>query len=171
MTNSTLPFGIKMYEGWTLPAQPKIDETALNKKQIIDTLDPLVYRNFNRGDRVKIYFKDEWYSGTVVAKYKSGFMYPKKTIEWSKKVFGFGEKSYCVNSAPQILVKTDLRVENSEGYFNGFGLTGFVDLHQLIAFEDEPVDPNPLKTGYEIYRKRPFVRKRTYKDDPDWLPF
>ena len=31
--------------------------------------DYKAYRNFNIGDRVKVFFKDEWHLGTIVDKY------------------------------------------------------------------------------------------------------
>ncbi|MBT4376913.1 hypothetical protein HOD29_06070 [archaeon] len=102
-----------------------------------------VSRNFNVGDRVKSYFKKEWFAGEVVDKYKKDF-----------------------SEAPYILVKTDKRIDDEQDSFlEGFGLEGKVDNLRTI-FEDEP------DFGDEMYDKtylRDMTEEEKYEDEN--LPF
>ena len=100
-------------------------------------------RNFNQGDRVKAYFKGEWFMGTIVKKYK-------------KKEGG----------PPYILIRTDKRVDDdSDALLGGFGLEGKVGGPRTI-FEHEPLG------GDEIY-KRTYTREMTpeEKEEEDNSPF
>ena len=100
-------------------------------------------RNFNNGDRVKAYFKGEWFMGTIVKKYK-------------KKEGG----------PPYILIRTDKRVDDdSDALLGGFGLEGRVGGPNNI-FEHEHIG------GDEIY-KRTYTREMTdrEKEEEDNSPF
>jgi len=110
------------------------------------------YRNFNIGDRVKVFFKDEWHLGTIVDKY-----FKKKRI------------------APYVMVKTDKKVEEDpEAYLNGFGIEASMAKSFGIIFVNEK--PPGKKIYYTNY-KRKFNRteekilKKQDKEDAENWPF
>ena len=78
-----------------------------------------VQRNFLRGDRVKTYFNEKWYSGEVFSRY-----FKEKTYKWE---------------SPHILIKTDEKVDDDPSAFlKGFGIEGRIDnLRTIFEWENE----------------------------------
>ncbi len=96
-------------------------------------IDCKAYRNLNVGDRVKVFFKDEWQLGTVVNKY-----FKKERL------------------APYIMIKTDKKVEEDPGaYLNGFGIEAPVRNPFGVIFANEKA---PGKKIYRTWYKCKFNR-------------
>ncbi|MBW2995151.1 hypothetical protein KY312_02270 [Candidatus Woesearchaeota archaeon] len=100
-------------------------------------------RNFNAGDKVKAYFKGEWFLGVVVKKYKK-----------------------YENRPPYILIRTYKKVDDEpNALLGGFGLEGKVS-EPCNIFEHEPIE------GDELYT-RTYKREMTEeeKEEYDNCPF
>lgn len=114
-----------------------------NKNYYPQIIEEFACRNFNKGNRVRVYHKGIWRLGEVVDKYAKERWRP-----------------------PCILIKTDEKVDDClEAYLGGFGIEIYVDSPRVL-FEYEKLP------GDEIYTKT-YLREMTpeEKEDQDNLPF
>src|SRR4030042_3313495 len=110
------------------------------------------YRNFYIGDRVKVFFKDEWCLGKIVDKY-----FKKRHIE------------------PYIMVKTDKKVEDDRAaYLNGFGIEASManEFHTLFI-KEKPPGKKIYRTNYKYKfnsNEEKILKKQDKEDEENW-PF
>ncbi len=114
-------------------------------------------RKFKIGDRVKCWYHDKWWSGTIIE-------FPKRRIKLARSFFELLTKGLSVNIIAKddefviyehptfktMLVKTDEKVDNSpDVLLGGYGLTGSLN-GPFTVFENDP-EPN---TSDSIFRNR-----------------
>ncbi len=115
-----------MYDGFD-------SSKGLKKAKVGDEIYFFVERNFNIGDRVRLWYNKRWYSGTVE------------------------EKLVRENQAPKILSRMDELVDSEpDALLSGYGLRGPSN-NGRILFEDEPFSEHWHNSGEIIYHLITYV--------------